>query len=147
MKRENSNSDVQLEAERIIGNLLSEHLNIDLEFNKKIFLGQTHVIVDAYSKSASLVGEIFAHIGKLKVAQQSKVQNDILKMIYIDSKTGVQHRKLIVVCDNDLFDQLHNGSWKSDVIKEFGIEVIKIQIPPEIRDKIIKAQCKQNLMV
>lgn len=147
MKRENSNSDVQLEAERIIGNLLSEYLNINLEFNKKIILGQTHVIVDAYSKLESILGEIFAHIGKLKVAQQSKVQNDILKMIYIDKKTGIQHRKLIVVCDSDLYDQLHNGSWKSDVINEFGIKVIKIEIPQEIRDKIIKAQGKQNLMV
>ena len=63
--------------------------NINLEKNKKIFLADNAFIYiqpDFYSEEDHVIGEIFAHIGKSKKAQDNKNANDILKMLLLEKK-------------------------------------------------------------
>lgn len=59
----------------------------------------TYIQPDFYSEEPGIIGEIFAHIGKPKKAQDNKIANDIWKMLLLEKITGKQFRKVIVVCD------------------------------------------------
>ncbi|MBQ6845224.1 MAG: hypothetical protein IJO60_11400 [Agathobacter sp.] len=99
-----SSSLEQQEAGNQIFLIVEEILGVKLENNKKIFLADnvfTYIQPDFYSESELVVGEIFAHIGKPKKAQDNKIANDILKMLLLEKITGKQFRKIIVVCDED----------------------------------------------
>ena len=54
---------------------------------------------DFYSEEDSIIGEIFAHIGGNKRGQNTKIANDILKMLLIEKDRCKSYRKIIVVCD------------------------------------------------
>ena len=97
-----SSSIEQMQAEDIIFALTEKMLGATLEKNKKIFLADnafTYIQPDFYSAESLIVGEIFAHIGKPKKAQDNKIANDVLKMLLLEKITGQQYRKIIVVCD------------------------------------------------
>ena len=98
-----SSSHVQQQAEDVLFDKLKELLNVEVEKNPKILLsnqGFTYIRPDFYSAEHCVVGEIFAHIGKPKKAQDNKIANDILKMLLLEKVKGKQHRKIIVVCDD-----------------------------------------------
>ena len=98
-----SSSHVQQQAEDVLFDKLKELLNVEVEKNPKVLLsnqGLTYIRPDFYSAEHCVVGEIFAHIGKPKKAQDNKIANDILKMPLLEKVKGKQHRKIIVVCDD-----------------------------------------------
>ena len=71
-----SSSIEQMQAEDIIFALTEKMLGATLEKNKKIFLADnafTYIQPDFYSAESLIVGEIFAHIGKPKKAQDNKL--------------------------------------------------------------------------
>ena len=95
-----SSSHVQMHAEDILFQKIAALLDISLERTPKIFLADnafTYMQPDFYSATDNVVGEIFAHIGKPKKAQDNKIANDILKMLLLEKTTGEQYRKIIVV--------------------------------------------------
>lgn len=57
-----------------------------------------HIEPDLYSEIEKIVCEIYAHIGNLKVGQQHKVSQDILKMLLLDKCKGVRYRKVVELC-------------------------------------------------
>lgn len=97
-----SSSHVQRQAEDVIFQKVRDLLCVELERNKKIYLADnafTYMQPDFYSEEHRIVGEIFAHIGKPKKAQDNKIANDILKMLSLEKVTGKSYRKILVVCD------------------------------------------------
>ena len=79
-----SSSHIQAKAEEVIFSQIEILFNIRFEKNKKLYLADnafTYMQPDFYSEEQLIVGEIFAHIGKPKKAQDNKVANDILKML------------------------------------------------------------------
>lgn len=79
-----SSSHVQMQAEDILFCKVEDILSIKLEKNKKLYLADnafTYIQPDFYSEESNFIGEIFAHIGKPKKAQDNKIANDILKML------------------------------------------------------------------
>ena len=101
---------------------------------------------DFYSEENCIVGEIFSHIGSPKKAQDNKIANDILKMLLLEKKTNKQYRKIIVVCDDAEFKKLQGLSVLAASIRQFGIEVMYIQIDEDIRNQIIEAQKLQRMV-
>ena len=82
---------MQMQAEDIIFSKVEEQLGIKLERNPKIYLRDnafTYMQPDFYSSEQCIIGEIFAHIGKPKKAQDNKIANDILKMLLLERVTG-----------------------------------------------------------
>ena len=80
-----SKSDEQQKAEIIIGNRVEKELSCPLKRNEKVVLSEgIHIVPDLYSEKDRIVGEIFVHIGSLKVGQQHKISRDILKMLLLE---------------------------------------------------------------
>ena len=144
-----SSSLEQQETEKHIFLMVEELLGVKLENNKKIFLADnsfTYIQPDFYSETELIIGEIFAHIGKPKKAQDNKIANDILKMLLLEKITGKYFRKIIVVCDEEEQKKLQGLSALAESIRQFGIEIMKIEIDDDLRNMILNAQKRQKMI-
>lgn len=144
-----SSSTEQMQAEEYIFKKVEEKLQISLDRNKKIFLADnsyTYMQPDFISEKELIVGEIFAHIGKPKKAQDNKISNDILKMLLLERVTGNNYRKVIVVCDKEEEKKLKGLSVLAESIRQFDIEVIRIEIDEALQEKICNAQKRQKMI-
>lgn len=143
-----SSSVEQMQAEDIIFALTEKMLGVILEKNKKIFLADnafTYIQPDFYSEESLIVGEIFAHIGKPKKAQDNKIANDVLKMLLLEKITGQQYRKIIVVCDEAEKKKLEGLSALAESIRQFGIEIMMVHIEDDLRTQLLEAQNRQKM--
>ena len=143
-----SSSIEQMRAEKKIFSLVEKSLNVLLERNPKLYLSNneyTYIQPDFYSEGHRIIGEIFAHIGKPKKAQDNKIANDILKMLLFEKVTQKQYRKIIVVCDELEERKLRGVSALSESIRQFGIDILYIQIDEQLRQEIINAQERQKM--
>ena len=145
-----SSSHIQAQAEEVIFSQIEKLFNICFEKTKKYILqitdnAFTYMQPDFYSEEHLIVGEIFAHIGKPKKAQDNKVANDILKMLLLEKTTGKQYRKLIVVCDTSEKKKLEGKSVLAESIRQFGIEILCVEIDSDMKQQIIDAQELQKM--
>lgn len=141
-----SSSHEQVETEKYVFSRVQEWIGIPLEGNKKLLTANTYIEPDFYSAENKLIGEIYAHIGKLKPAHDHKIAKDILKMILWDKKNETSYRKILVVCDAVAEKQLLGSSILAECIQEFGIEVKRIDLPDEWREKVLTAQKRQRMV-
>ena len=143
-----SSSHVQQKAEDVMFQKVRELLCVELERNKKIYLADnafTYMQPDFYSEEHRIVGEIFAHIGKPKKAQDNKIANDILKMLLLEKTTGLQYRKILVVCDIAEKKKLEGQSVLAESIRHFGVEVMYVEIDADMQKQILAAQELQKM--
>ncbi len=143
-----SSSHIQAKAEEVIFSQIEILFNIRFEKNKKLYLADnafTYMQPDFYSEEQLIVGEIFAHIGKPKKAQDNKVANDILKMLLLEKTTGKQYRKIIVVCDTTEKKKLEGKSVLAESIRQFGIEILYVEIDTNMKQQIMDAQELQKM--
>lgn len=148
MDMHKSSSHIQIQAEEMMFSKIEHLFEIKFEKNKKIYLADntyTYMQPDFYSEEFSIVGEIFAHIGKPKKAQDNKISNDILKMLLLDKISGKQYRKIIAVCDKKEMKKLMGQSVLAESIRQFGVEVILVELDEDMRNKILKAQEIQRM--
>jgi hypothetical protein len=140
-----SSSKVQQEAEEVILRLTEKKLGLfDGELQpQRISVKTALVNLDGYSEKEGILCEVYARIGKLKSAQKHKVTNDIMKMLLVDKVLGLNHRKLIAICDEEIERSLTGKGWNSLAIKEFGIGIVRVEIGSELRDNILQAQKRQ----
>ena len=144
-----SSSAEQQYAGHIIFSEVEQLLNVKLVENPKIYLADnryTYIEPDFYSEENCIVGEIFAHIGKPKKAQDNIIANDILKMLLLDRVTGKKYRKIIVVCDEAQENKLRGLSALAESIRQFGIEIIKVDISDDLKKQITDAQERQKMI-
>lgn len=143
-----SSSHVQMQAEEMIVHNVECILDMKLEKNKKIYLADnvfTYIQPDFYSEENNIIGEIFAHIGKPKKAQDNKIANDILKMLLLEKITGKQFKKIICVCDELEKNKLQGQSVLAESIRQFGIEIMYVELEENMRNQIIEAQEWQKM--
>ena len=148
-EKHKSSSEEQMIAEQYIFKAIEKQLQINLEHDRKIYLADnpfTYIQPDFYSEDYFIVGEIFSHIGKPKKAQNNKIANDILKMLLLEKVTGKKYRKIIAVCDEIEWKKLNGKSVLAETIRQFGIEIINIEIEDEMRNTILEAQKRQNMV-
>ena len=147
MDTSKSKSDEQQKAEITIGDRVEEYVACPLKRSERVVLtGGVHIVPDLYSEKDRIVGEIFAHIGSLKVGQQHKISQDILKMLLLEKTKGVKYRKMLVIVDEKIEEYLKGKSFIAESIRQFGIEIKKIDLSAEEYEKIINAQ-KRQVMV
>lgn len=94
----------------------------------------------------SIIGEIFAHIGGNKRGQSTKIANDILKMLLLEKDRCKSFRKIIVVCDEQEERTLSGKSALAESIRQFGIELKRVEIADELRETILSAQNRQVMI-
>ena len=81
-----------------------------------------------------------------KKAQNNKIANDILKMLLLDKISKTVHRKILVVCDKEELKALQGQSALSESIRQFGIEVLLVEIDDKIKQQIMDAQDRQKMI-
>ena len=143
-----SSSHVQMQAEELLFQKVEDLLGVELEKNRKIYLADnafTYIQPDFYSEESRIIGEIFAHIGKPKKAQDNKIANDILKMLLLEKKINKKYRKIILVCDEEEQNKLQGLSALAESIRQFGVEILYIEIDENTRNQIIEAQKLQRM--
>ena len=146
--REKSSSIEQQLAEEQIFAGIEKLFGVKFEKNPKLFLSNnqyTYIQPDFYHAEKSIVGEIFAHIGKPKKAQDNKIANDILKMLLLENISGKKYRKIIAICDETEMKKLLGMSVLSESIRQFGIEVIYVPISEKLRNEVNNAQRRQRM--
>ena len=139
----------QMQAEETMFPIIERMLNARLEKNRKIYLADnayTYIQPDFYSESDLIIGEIFAHIGKPKKAQDNKISNDILKMLLLEKVSGKNYRKIIAVCDETEMKKLKGLSALAESIRQFHIEVLYVRIDESLKNKLLDAQCRQKMV-
>lgn len=138
-----SDSSEQQLAHKEILRLINENHNLKLA-SQKVLLDNTLFQVDGHSVDPPILCEIYSRIGQMKVAQHNKISKDILKMLLIEKLSGKKFRKIIAFADEEAAQPFLDGeSWYSKLRDNFGIEIIVIQIPEELRNKILDAQKRQ----
>ncbi|MCM1185935.1 MAG: hypothetical protein NC251_04850 [Lachnoclostridium sp.] len=141
-----SDSREQQDAECYIANAVEEMFGCHFERNVRILLADgVHIEPDLYSEDEKIICEIYSHIGALKGGQKHKIAQDILKMLLLEKSKAFSYRKIMIVVDDKVKNYLRGQSFIAESIRQFDIEVEKIDLPKELADSVSKAQRRQNL--
>lgn len=150
IKRNNSKSDVQQNIEKYMfeqikimlkDSLLLGDIKIQLGEDAKVF-----ICPDFYSPENKIIGEIHVHIGRLKGAQPDKIASDVLKMLLYEKKSGGEWKKYIAVCCKEELEQLKGSSFLAQSIREYGVELLYVDLPAELRSALSESIKRQNLL-
>ena len=128
--------------------------NKELSINKE---GKIIIRPDFYSSENKIIGEIHAHIGRLKGSQPDKIASDVLKMVLYEKVNGCKWNKYIAVCCKEELEQLKGKSFLaeeiengkktfSEAIREYKVEVLYIDLPENLRFELAECMKRQNLM-
>lgn len=151
IKRDDSKSDVQKNIEKYMFEQIKIILkDSSLVSNVKVQLddhGSTFIFPDFYSEQNKIIGEIHAHIGRLKGAQPDKIASDVLKMLLYEKSSGYEWNKYIAVCSKEEFDQLRGNSFLADAIREFGVELLFVDLPADMRSVLSECMKRQSFLV
>lgn len=139
-----SSSHEQQNAEVYIASEAEKWLGCPVERNARVVLSDgVHIEPDLYSEKDRVICEIFAHMGALEVGQQHKISQDILKMLLLEKSKSIEYRKVIVVADDKVEKYLAGKSFIAESIRQFGIEIKRINLSNEMYDNISEAQKRQ----
>ncbi len=144
--RKNSDSTQQRLAKQAVFDKIEQWLNVSLEHKPKILVGKTYMQPDFYSKEDGIIGFIVVHIGKLKAGQKEKLSQHILRMLLIEKLEGRAYRKMIVVSDQPVKEQIEGDSILAECISQFQIEVKIMPMEAELRERLLTAQKKQVMV-
>lgn len=133
-------SSIQRRAEPVIRESLEKQLDIKLVESPAV-LGSLKL--DGYCAEPPTCVEIWAHQGSAKSAQKAKVMTDMCKLLLAEKNLGKPCRKIFVVADKDAVSHLMNSSWQREFAKEFGIEILVVDIDDTTRQQICQAQKAQ----
>ncbi len=101
--------------------------------------------VDGSNSERRILVEFYAHIGVLKPAQVKKVLTDFLKLILLDSVSAEPWEKYVVFACEQSASKFKSGSgWPALAARRYGIGIEVIDIGSSIREKILRAQRRQN---
>lgn len=145
--RSRSSSYEQKKVEEYMAFKAIEWLGSSIERNVKVTLSDGVIIEpDLYSEKDKIICEIYAHIGKLKGGQPRKISQDILKMLLLEKMKGSTYRKILIVADDHVQQYMTGKSYIAESIRQFQIEIKKIDLPKELHGLIMGAQ-KRQMMV
>jgi len=102
--------------------------------------------VDGINREHRFLCEIYSRIGKLQAAQVEKVASDILKLTFLARTLGGNWRKVVCFADNTAANTLRNRSWLAAAARAAGVEVIVANLPPDVREAVLKAQAQQVMV-
>lgn len=114
-------------------------------FSKVGGTSKIEVKIDGYSEKT--LCEAWAHVGKPKGAQSSKVAKDALKLIYVEKKSGQKFCKIILFVKDEKDEARQSfwgNSWMSDCLKHFDINLEVEEIPEELKAELLEAQIRQK---
>jgi hypothetical protein len=140
-----SNSAVQRGAESAILDALSAEFGVALAPRSVPLPNGARVDVDGATADFSVLVEAFSRQGALKGGQQKKVCQDALKLITL-GRIHPGARLVIAFADPEAATYATRGTWVAEALATWGIEVIVVDIAPELRTRIREAQLRQMMV-
>lgn len=64
-------------------------------------------------------------------------------MLLLEKTKGIKYRKMIIIVDEKIEQYLKGKSFIAESIRQFGIEIKRIEIPNETYEEIVNAQERQ----
>ena len=98
--------------------------------------------VDGVSDDPQVFVEVFAHQGALKGGQRHKVAGDVLKLVTL-SKAHPEARLVLAFADAVAAKSVQNKGWLAETVVTWGIEVIVVDLPADVRAGLNAAQLRQ----
>jgi hypothetical protein len=138
-----SRSDAQQAAEREVRARLSADLGAELTARRVDFEDGAYVHVDGVSPNESVLVEVFAHQGPLKVGQRHKIQGDVLKLATL-GKTRPGSRLIIAFCDHETAAAV--TVWLAYAMTAWAIERRVVELPQQVRAGLRAAQQQQRMV-
>jgi hypothetical protein len=135
----------QREAESLMLAALSAGLGVELSPRRIALPSGGRVEVDGVADDPPILCEAWAHQGPPKSAQKAKVLTDAFKLAFI-ARLGVlagSPRLILLLSDDTAAASFVGKGWSADALRTFGIEVIVVKLPPEVRDRVAQAQRRQ----
>ena len=67
-------------------------------------------------------------------------------MLLLEKTKGVNYRKMIVIVDDTIEEYLKGKSFIAESIRQFGIEIKKIDLPDGTYESVVNAQKRQFMV-
>ena len=142
---EQSRSDEQRAAEEVIRDEVSRRLGVALVPKQLQLPGGARVDVDGVSPDEKVVVEIFAHQGGLRGGQFHKVARDALKLItLVRARPGT--RTILGLASDAAAKAVSGRSWLAEALRTFDVEVLVVELPPDVRSGLVAAQHRQRMV-
>jgi hypothetical protein len=146
MKREKAtagDSGEQRSAERQMLAELEARLGIAFGGSKYPTPDSARLEIDGVSETPLELCEAYAHQGSPKSGQKSKILADAFKLIYAERLAGKKARKIILLADEQAAAPFRGKKWVAEAFRTLGIEVEVVDLGPELRERVRKAQARQ----
>jgi hypothetical protein len=141
-----SDSSVQQAAEKEILAFASAKLGVPIESHWVDIEPRIRLQVDGFNESAKVLCEACAHIGKLKPAQERKIEGDVLKMLFIEKRLPGLWKKYLLFADAVAAAKYSGAnSWLAKCCREFNIEIMVATLSDGTRAHILAAQKRQHM--
>jgi hypothetical protein len=140
-----SDSAAQRSAEVIMIEGLGEQLGVPLSPRTIRLDDGTRVELDGASSDLSVLVECSARFGPPRGAQPKKIYTDALKLSWIATYLEPRPSRLILLFADPVASRPFSGSrgWGARAIADAGIEVLHVELPPEMAAAIRDAQTAQ----
>jgi hypothetical protein len=134
----------QRAAERVILDLLGARLGYVLQPARLSLQSGVRVEVDGVNADRTVLVECWAHQGGVKSAQRQKVLTDAFKLSWIANTIYPRPRLILCMSDHIAASPfLSAKSWPAQALRDAGIEVIVVDLPPDVRHQVEEAQRRQ----
>jgi len=136
-------SSEQRKAEEWLVNALSKKLGVPLTKRKWFLDGGSWIELDGFCESPMILCEAWAHIGPPKSAQKDNVMTDAFKLLFVNALVKGDGKRILLFADHDAAAHFQGKSWLAQCLNEHNIIVEIIEVPPELKIKVLKAQQRQ----
>lgn len=140
-----SDSGVQRSAETVMMKLLSERLSVELAPTTIRLDDGTRVELDGADAARTVLVESWARFGAPKPAHHKKVLTDALKLSWIAGHLVPHPARLVLLMADEAAAQpfISGAGWGARAIADLGVEVVVVELPPELVASIAAAQARQ----
>lgn len=136
-------SGEQREAEGVIVAALAQELGIRLEPVRLPLPDGSRMELDGAAEDLSILVEAWAHQGPPKSAQKAKVSKDALKLAFAGRIAGTNPRRILLFCCEEAARPFLGQGWEASALREFGVEVLVVALPADMRERVLAAQKRQ----
>jgi len=136
-------SSEQRKAEKWLVNALSKKLGVPLSKTQWDLAGGNWIELDGFCESPMVLCEAWVHIGPPKSAQKDKVMTDAFKLLFVNALVKGEGKRILLFADPDAAAHFQGKSWMAQCLNEHNIIVEVIELPPELKTEVLKAQQRQ----
>ena len=136
-------SGEQQEAEGWLLDCLARHLGVTLTKRRFSLGGGSWIELDGFCESPLVLCEAFAHIGPPKGGQKNKVMADAFKLLFANALVKGAGKRILLFADREAAAHFQGKSWMAQCLNKHDIIVEIIELPLELKTKILEAQKRQ----